>query len=99
VPDALADVLADETAEVRYAREDVEAVCELLAGGELAAAESIGRAIVREVLIECCEGSTYYGASLGDGNPQREAAAARALTGACCKVGAVFGVTIKPPLY
>jgi hypothetical protein len=56
-----------------------------------------GIPVAHAVMVEAIEGSTYYATTIANGNPQAEAAAWRAITGAARKIGNVLGFAIQVP--
>lgn len=92
VADALAEVLEGD-----YHKDDVVAVADLLAKGDLAAALRVSKVLVYDVLDDAVAGSTYLG-SASSQSPQKQAAIYRAGESLACKVGCYIGRKLVYPV-
>lgn len=95
VPDALAEVFGDE-----YAEDDVYQMCTLLLAQRLDEARSNNEALMKEVLADCVEGSTWAASQWlhGDNAPAYNGAM-RTLRALAKKLEPVIGRKLDVPEY
>lgn len=91
VPDALAEVFDEE-----WHEQDVYDVCDLLLRRDIDKAMDINGQLVKDILADCVEGSTWV-AAVSDAEPWRYAKAIRELRGAANKVAAFVGRELDVP--
>lgn len=91
VPECIADALEE------YSREDVEAECFNLQRGIVEF--DLTQLLHRDILAECVEGSTFYGAAVGNETPQKLASIERACESLADKVSKALGRKIIFPLH
>lgn len=95
VPDAICDGLGGHG----WHQEDVAAVVELVAAGNWDEACAICKPIACAALKDAVDGSTYYGAAIGNTSEQEMARILRAGNSLARKVAALIGERVIYPDY
>lgn len=95
VADSICDALQDDG----WHEADIAAVIDELANDRFDSACQICEPIVKAVLKDCVEGSTYYGATLGNGSPAKERAVLAAGQSLARKIGDMIGERLVYPTY
>jgi len=72
VPDAIVDALNGEEDENIFFPDDIDDICEMLLEGSFLSAQDYSYTITEAVLVDCVDGSTYWGASKTNGDSNQK---------------------------